>query len=97
MRNWIDTPISGMLFKEWITEGNIVLERCIKGLPTGAVFIRSWFDEYTDEAHIIWGHPSFDVVNLGDRVPIFLPVFESIAGQTLAEFVQLISQEEQCR
>jgi len=43
--------------------------RTIRGLPQGAVFITSNFDNLTQTAHFVFYHPSFPIVAEGNVIP----------------------------
>ena len=88
MRNWVDVPISGRLFKEWLIEDNAVAARCTKGLPRDSVFIRSWYDDRGDMVHFIFGHPSFEEVCAGHVAPILHIEYEDIGDLTLRDFLR---------
>jgi hypothetical protein len=48
---------------------------CIRGLPEGAEFVYSYFDERTQLCWLGFSHPSFEPVELGAEVPIIQPLF----------------------
>ena len=63
--------------QEIITEGwSVDNVHCIKGLPEGAVFVRSFTDEPRAVAGLVFQHPSFEPVEIGDRIPVLDIVYE---------------------
>lgn len=46
-----------------------MVARCTKGLPVGARFVRSFYDEQHDIVVFVFEHPSFPEVPEGNIVP----------------------------
>ncbi len=55
---------------------NIPASKCIKGLPIGAEFIRPVYRDFS--LSLIFEHESFDMVRVGNPIPIFELEFEEI-------------------
>ena len=94
MRNWVDIPVSHSLLKGQITEGYVTAAICKKGLPKGAVFVRSWYDVYRDIVHLVYEHPSFDEVPEGEPPPQFHIEFEGLDVNAEGQLCCAISGEK---
>lgn len=85
MRNWRAITLSGTLFKGMFTQGAISFLRCEKGLPEGAAFVRSYYNEPRDVVTLIWEHPTFPEVREGDIVSELDVQFRSYACPFIRE------------
>ncbi len=95
MRNWRTTTISGMLYKELFTKETMSFVRCTEGLPEGAAFVRSYYNERKDMVTLVWEHPTFADVPEGGIVPELEVEFRSydcpfIRGSTEGEYPWVI-------
>jgi len=52
--------------------------RCIKGVPSDAIFIRSYDDPMRGCVYYVFSHPSFETVQLGCEIPEFKIVHGAI-------------------
>ena len=66
---------------QFLTDGNELHFRCIKGLPTGAVLVNGLLDIETFEYNLYFRHASFDVVPHGDKIPVLTISMESLANK----------------
>ena len=60
----------------WNTRGKTL--ECIEGLPPDAVFVASYTNNYTGIASLLFSHPSFKEVKLGEKYPFIHVVHKSI-------------------
>lgn len=95
MRNWVDVPINGALFKQWLTEGELIFVKCVEGLPPSASFVRSWYDLGIDIVHLVYEHPSFDEVPEGSVIPQMLLTYKELSFEELAEVVNIYPPDEE--
>ena len=85
MRNWRTTTISGILLKDMLTQGTISFRRCEKGIPEGAAFVRSYYNERFDVVTLVWEHPTFPEVPEGGIVSELDVQFRSYACPFIRE------------
>ena len=52
--------------KGWCTGGEV---ECIEGLPEGSEYMYSWTDDSTGVLYLVFQHPSFEMVELGEMIP----------------------------
>jgi hypothetical protein len=72
---WAYIEISIGLVIEIMTEGWSVLEKdvlrleCTEGLPSGATYIRQFYDARRDTVCLVFYHPSFVFIHRGMEIP----------------------------
>lgn len=70
----MSVKVSFELWREIMTEGNLIVARCTKGLPPGAAFIQSYYDNRHNIVVFVFEHSSFPEVPEGDVVS--MPVMD---------------------
>lgn len=71
----VAVPVSLELFTELITKGNELNAKCVKGLPDGATFCGSRYDDDDDIVTLLYYHESFSI-NQSGTAPLIDIVFE---------------------
>lgn len=59
------------------------VHECIEGLPEDAKFLRAWFEPSNDCFSLIFESESFEEVEEGNEIPIFMPEFKRHAFSIL--------------
>lgn len=80
-RRLIAVPVSVDFLTEMVTLGWQTrvdcITTCIRGLPIGATFVSSFFDNARFIAYLVFQHESFDEVPPGTMIPELWPLFET--------------------
>ena len=77
MTKVISVPISHEVWQEAMTEGHIINGmECIRGLPEGAEYLSSFYDDLRRTLHLVFYHESFRNVKPGEQMPQINPVLK---------------------
>jgi len=76
----VAVQISEPLLRDFITEGNEFRLRVIEGLPEGAEFERSFFEEWTGIAVLIYQHESLPSHQPGEQILRISPTVQNLSS-----------------